>query len=233
MLQVNTVLNQLNVYGNHLQASGGEAIARALRHNLSLRTLDLGDNQIGDLATTRIANALRKTTTLTSLQIQPLNDLHPGPSGMGDPRVASGCVALIQGLKGNSNIHTLNVGANSILSEWDPVQERFPHKMITPALWKGRQTVPKSVLDVQALPCTRTKLLLRPKDLRHSLLPPADEEEGPGKPSLAFDFALKRKKTFKVHKGSTFEEISNLHQMSLMNLTLKGPRLMTFNPDFL
>mmetsp|Transcript_3145 Transcript_3145/g.10607 ORF Transcript_3145/g.10607 Transcript_3145/m.10607 type:complete len:88 (+) Transcript_3145:1166-1429(+) len=80
MLQVNTVLNQLNVYGNHLQASGGEAIARALRHNLSLRTLDLGDNQIGDLATTRIANALRKTTTLTSLQIQPLNDLHPGQS---------------------------------------------------------------------------------------------------------------------------------------------------------
>ena len=52
---------------------------------------------MGDVSSTKIAEALKGTTSLTSLQMQPLNDLHPGASGMGDPRRSSGCVALVNG----------------------------------------------------------------------------------------------------------------------------------------
>ena len=140
MLRTNTSIKQMNLYGNGLEGEGGEALARALKKNQTLTTLDLGDNHLGDVSSTKIAEALRSTTSLTSLQMQPLNDLHPGTSGMGDPRRASGIVALVSGLKDNPTVHTLNVGANSILSQWDQNAERFPHKMLMPALWKGKAT---------------------------------------------------------------------------------------------
>ncbi len=70
------------MYGNGLESEGGEAIAKALKRNQTLTTLDLGDNHLGDVASTKIAEALKGTTSLTSLQMQPLNDLHPGASGI-------------------------------------------------------------------------------------------------------------------------------------------------------
>jgi hypothetical protein len=78
---------------------------------------------------------------------------------MGDPRRSSGTVALVDGLKETPSLHTLNIGANSILCQWDQEQQHFPHKMITPSLWNGRQTMPASAATGGTLACTRTKLL--------------------------------------------------------------------------
>ena len=203
MLRNNTSVKQMNLYGNSLEAEGGEALAKALKRNQALTTLDLGDNRLGDISSTKIAEALKGTTSLTSLQMQPLNDLHPGSSGMGDPRRASGTVALVSGLRDNPNLHTLNVGANSILSQWDQGAERFPHKMIMPSLWKGKNTCPPSAATAAILPCTRTKLLEKPCDLRHALVPvKKDDLDAVKRPLLAAEYTAKRKAVYKVRDSS-------------------------------
>ena len=226
MLRTNSSILQLNLYSNHLESEGGEVIAKALKRNYSLTTLDLGDNRLGDVSSTKIAEALRGTTSLTSLQMQPLNDLHPGTSGMGDPRRASGSVALVNTLKRNPVMHTLNVGANSILSQWDQDAERFPHKMLMPSLWKGKTTnnVPASALTGGSLSCTRTKLLERPNDLRHSLVRLDKEELVDTGPLPAWEYTAKRKAMFKKPTGPLFNQINAVHQMSLASLGQQGPR---------
>eukprot|EP00290_Baffinella_frigidus_P054150 CAMPEP_0180347502 /NCGR_PEP_ID=MMETSP0989-20121125/4432_1 /TAXON_ID=697907 /ORGANISM="non described non described, Strain CCMP2293" /LENGTH=484 /DNA_ID=CAMNT_0022336687 /DNA_START=372 /DNA_END=1826 /DNA_ORIENTATION=+ len=233
ILRNSTSLKQLNLYSNKMGQTGAEELAKALRRNHTLTCLDLGDNLVGDIGSTKIANALHANTALTSLQIQPLNDLHPGSSGMGDPRNSSGSVALVTALKDNAAIHTLNVGASSILSQWDSDAGAFPHKMMTPSLWKGKVSVPASVLAAGGvLPCTRTKLLQKPKDLRNAVVPKGhqNEEEDTKKPLLATEYAAKRRAAFNVHEGKLWEEILGVHQISLESLSLKGPRVASVGP---
>jgi len=231
MLRNNTSVKQMNLYGNGLESEGGEAIAKALKRNQTLTTLDLGDNRLGDVSSTKIAEALKGTTSLTSLQMQPLNDLHPGASGMGDPRRSSGCVALVNGLKETPSLHTLNIGANSILCQWDQEAQHFPHKMITPSLWKGRQTLPAAAATAGHLACTRTKLLERPNDLRQPLIPvKKDDLDAVKKPLLAAEYTAKRKALYKTHEGPLFDQVCQLHQLSLANLSVKPPRLSGTGP---
>lgn len=227
MLRHNSSIKQLNLYGNQMGEEGGAAIAHALKRNQTLTCLDLGDNHMRDQTATKIANALRGTTSLTSLQISPLNDLHAGSSGMGDSRLASGYVALVEALRDNSGMHTLNIGASSILSQWDPDMGRFPHKMMTPSLWKGRESCPPSVLTSPALHCTRTELLRRPNlHAKHSLssnVDKADEEAAPKKKLSAHEFAAKRVQGYReAGHGSLFDEIARAHQISLQSLQDKG-----------
>uniref|UniRef100_A0A6T8IZZ7 Uncharacterized protein n=1 Tax=Hemiselmis andersenii TaxID=464988 RepID=A0A6T8IZZ7_HEMAN len=224
MLKDNKSIKQLNLYGNQMGEEGGAAIAHSLKRNHSLTCLDLGDNQMGDQTSTKIANSLRGTTTLTSLQISPLNDLHAGSSGMGDSRLASGYVALVEALRENANVHTLNIGASSILSQWDPMQGMFPHKMMTPSLWKGRESCPASVFSSPQLNCTRTELLRRPNHARQAVVAEKkEEEEQPKKVVLAGEYTLRRTQAYRNGgSGRMFDEIARAHQISLQSLQDKG-----------
>ena len=224
MLRGNSWIRQLNLYGNNMGEEGGAAIAYALKRNQALTCLDLGDNMIKDQSMTKIANALRGATSLTSLQISPLNNLHAGSSGMGDSKASSGYVALVEALRDNSNMHTLNIGASSILSQWDPDAGRFPHKMMTPSLWKGRESCPPSVLASPALNCTRTELLRRPTHARESLTAPkSEEDEQPRKMLLAHEYTAKRKALYRNGgHGAGFDDIARAHQISLQALQDKS-----------
>jgi hypothetical protein len=228
MLRRNNSIKQLNLYGNMMGEDGCGALAMALKRNHTLTCLDLGDNQMKDQTATKVANALRGTTSLTSLQISPLNDLHPGSSGMGDPRLASGYCALVEALRDNAGIHTMNIGASSILSQWDPDLGRFPHKMMTPSLWKGRESCPASVFASVSLNCTRTDLLRRPNiHAKHSVsgqgADKTEEQDVPKRRMLATEYTAKRTASYKtVGHGSAFEDIARAHQMSLQTLQDKG-----------
>ena len=79
-------------------------MASALRKNKTLQTLDIGDNQIGDQGATNIAAALRTSTSLTSLQLQPSNDLHSATPGLAAPERVSGFAAVTHILRGTSTL---------------------------------------------------------------------------------------------------------------------------------
>ena len=233
VLRHSTSLRQLNLYSNGMGQAGAEELARALRRNHTLTCLDLGDNLVGDVASTKLAGALQTNTALTSLQIQPLNALHAGSCGMGEAKASSGSVALVSALRENASMHTLNIGACSILSQWDPEAGAFPHKMMTPSLWKGKASTPASVMAAGGrLPCTRTKLLEKPKDLRHAIVPKGAAEEDPGarRPLLATEFAARRRAAFRAPGAPLPDDILGVHQVSLAALTLRGPRVTTIGP---
>ncbi len=76
------------------------ALASALKRNRTLRTLDVGDNQMGDQSATQLAQALKGTSSLVALQLQPLNALHAATPGLGHPCSISGFSAVTNILKG-------------------------------------------------------------------------------------------------------------------------------------
>ena len=103
--------------------------------------------------------------------------------------------------------------------------------MITPSLWKGRQTCPASAATAGHLACTRTKLLERPTDLRHALVPvKKDDLDAVKKPLLAAEYTAKRKALYKTHQGALFDQVCQLHQISLANLNLQAPRMSGTGP---
>jgi len=121
-------LKSLSLYGNAITTAGACELARALEHNSTLSQLDLGDNLIDDEGLVRISKALVKTTSLTSLQLQPTGPRDRSRGAiLGSLKDVSGSVALFEAVDRNSSLLALNVGANAILSKFDPKLRSFRH----------------------------------------------------------------------------------------------------------
>jgi len=65
-LEVNGVLKELDLKGNHISDEGAKAIGEALRVNARLTNLDLSDNNIGDEGAKAIGEALAVNARLTN-----------------------------------------------------------------------------------------------------------------------------------------------------------------------
>jgi len=111
MLQHNTHLEDLHLFGNQIQGQGAISLAEGLRHNRTLKTLVLSLNDIGDDGVAALAQALTYNTTLRKLWM-PSNNV-------GD----DGLLAVAQHMPQWSGLRELNVGdsfdepaANAMLS---------------------------------------------------------------------------------------------------------------------
>ena len=66
-------------------------------------------------------------------------------------------------------------------------------------------------------------LTQRSTDLRHHLVPiKKDNSDDVKKPLPVAEYTAKRKQAYKVHSGPLFNQICELHQMSLASLSMKG-----------
>ncbi|KAI9003158.1 hypothetical protein BC832DRAFT_95391 [Gaertneriomyces semiglobifer] len=101
-LQINRVLRELNLSGNHIDADGGREIAEMLQFNMTLEVLNLSNNQLGDREAQSLAEGLRQNSTLKVL------DLSHNQFG------CIGAMALGAGLSGNDGLRELNMGWNMI-----------------------------------------------------------------------------------------------------------------------
>src|SRR6185312_5439126 len=70
ILKSNSSLNSLNLQENQIGATGAMALAKALESNSSLISLNLWNNQIGDTGATALAKALESKSSLTSLNLR-------------------------------------------------------------------------------------------------------------------------------------------------------------------
>lgn len=124
-------LLSLHLSDNNLQAQASLAIARELRHNVSLKYLDLSSNSIGDQGASALSAVLVANTTLETLEVASNGVTHRGIeclsagmrmnsslkslelsfNGFGD--VA--CAALGDVLQQNSTLQYLGLGFNGIM----------------------------------------------------------------------------------------------------------------------
>ena len=89
--------------GNNIGDVGAEAFARMLEHNTTLKVLDLsGNSSITARGVTFLANALKKNTALTTLNLSMTNVKHKA------------CSALSSMLAVNKTLTTLDVSSNNI-----------------------------------------------------------------------------------------------------------------------
>ena len=111
----NTCLKTLDVSHNDIGRAGEKAIGISLEDNTSLVELCIGNNHISHI--TNIANALRRNTTLTTLDLR-------------DNRIEdSGAIMLSRAIKSNSStsIRYLNVQGNNI----SPLYRERLHEAVT------------------------------------------------------------------------------------------------------
>ena len=102
-LMVNKTLNYLMFMGNAWDNDAVRILAGYMKRSESLSSLKLNDSDIGDAGATALAEVLRTSTTLNSL------DLLNNP-GIGNPSVISLCEAL----KVNTTLSSLNLSGTGI-----------------------------------------------------------------------------------------------------------------------
>ncbi|KAG0341474.1 hypothetical protein BG000_008974, partial [Podila horticola] len=75
-LKINLTLTTLNFWNNSIGDNGARALAKALKTNSTLTTLNLAGNSIGDIGALELSEALRTNSTLTTLELQnnPIGD---------------------------------------------------------------------------------------------------------------------------------------------------------------
>jgi Ran GTPase-activating protein (RanGAP) involved in mRNA processing and transport len=88
----------LNLYMNDIGDQGAERIADALKRNKSISTIDLGGNNISAKGTSDIASALKENSTITTLEFS-YNPIGP-----------AGAKVLAETLKFHGNVQTLRLG---------------------------------------------------------------------------------------------------------------------------
>jgi 23S rRNA pseudoU1915 N3-methylase RlmH len=103
----------LSGYGVRFGDHGAEAIAEALRKNSTLVTLDLRSNEIGLAGAQVIADALRKNSTLLTLYLG-FNDIGSGRQGNPGLPSSAGVEAIAAALRENSTLVTLELCSNRI-----------------------------------------------------------------------------------------------------------------------
>ncbi|KAF9956626.1 hypothetical protein BGZ72_002637 [Mortierella alpina] len=101
-LKTNLSLTTLDLQGNAIGNDGAKALAAALEINSTMTTLNLTDNDIGPLGANALAEALKTNSTLTTLNLR--------GNAIGD----DGAKALAAALKINSTMTTLNLTYNGI-----------------------------------------------------------------------------------------------------------------------
>ncbi|XP_067029168.1 protein NLRC3-like isoform X2 [Acropora muricata] len=101
-LKENSTLTSLNLRYNQIGYVGADALAKALEENSTLTSLDLSQNQIGDVGADALAKGLKENSTLTLLDLSgnKIRDL--------------GADALAKGLKENSTLTSLDLSENQI-----------------------------------------------------------------------------------------------------------------------
>ena len=88
--------------GNHIHDEGAIAIAKALKTNTTLHTLNLNRNNISNEGSIVIAKALETNTTLHTLHL------------CGNDIYNEGAIAIAKALKINTTLHTLDLYYNNI-----------------------------------------------------------------------------------------------------------------------
>ncbi|EGD81320.1 hypothetical protein PTSG_13176 [Salpingoeca rosetta] len=101
-LKNNTCLRTLNLHLNSVNDEGAVALARRLKHNTSLMSLELHQNSISDEGAVAFAEMLKHNTTLKSLKLH-YNHIRD-----------EGAVALAEMLKQNTNFKSFNLMSNQI-----------------------------------------------------------------------------------------------------------------------
>jgi Ran GTPase-activating protein (RanGAP) involved in mRNA processing and transport len=102
-LKENTTLQSLSVQRNLVTAVGMKPVFRALRkHNCTLTTLLLDDNELGGKGTDSLAKMLKVNEVLT--------ELHASDSGLTGRHLR----ALAEGVRANSTLKTLNLSYNDL-----------------------------------------------------------------------------------------------------------------------
>ncbi|KAF9557117.1 hypothetical protein EC968_007796 [Mortierella alpina] len=92
-LKINSILTTLNLWGNWLGDKEAQALSEALKTNSTLTTLGLRYNSIGDKGAQALSEALKTNCSLTTL--------HLTSNWFGD----NGAQALSEALKTNSTHH--------------------------------------------------------------------------------------------------------------------------------
>lgn len=95
-------LTEINFRENQITGAGAVALAAALRHNSSVRTLDLSANPLGFEGAAALSGALVHNCTLERLNL--------GSCSLGD----DGCAALAQGLATFPSLTSLSVYSNGL-----------------------------------------------------------------------------------------------------------------------
>ena len=101
-LHHNSTLKTLDLSNNSISDAGAVALAQALHHNSTLWKLHLSNNSIGDAGAVALAQTLHHNSTLKTLDLS--------NNSISD----AGAVALAQTLHHNSTLKTLDLSNNSI-----------------------------------------------------------------------------------------------------------------------
>lgn len=101
-LTVNDALTSLNIRYNHVEKDGAEAFAAALKQNLVLQTLDLWGNKVGGEGAALLADALHHNRSLTDLNLR------------GNEIDDKGAEQMATALQVNRGLTTLDLSSNLI-----------------------------------------------------------------------------------------------------------------------
>lgn len=98
-----SALTKINLYGNHLNAAGVQALCAALKTNRTVKWLGLGNNNATDAVCSDFAEMLESNHTLEELDIR-LNEI-----------TAEGAIVLAtQGLTQNNTLTTITFSGNHV-----------------------------------------------------------------------------------------------------------------------
>jgi hypothetical protein len=132
-LQFMAVLTELSLFTihprNNIGDEGAKAIAEALKVNVVVTTVDLGDNSIRVEGAIAIAEALKVNAVLTKLYLRN-NYIHVHVSRV------SGAKAIAEALKVNAVVTELDLGANNIGNEGaEAIAEALKVNAVLTKLW--------------------------------------------------------------------------------------------------